>query len=111
MLKRLILPFVALIALLTACSGKTQAIATSIPTNAPSPAKKPGCTVMSLKPTPGPTERSLFPPVSSSDWARGAESADVTIIEYSDYQCTICSGLASVLAQIEKDYPRNVRVV
>jgi len=35
---------------------------------------------------PGPTEESLFDPVSESDWVRGPDSAMVTIIEYSDFQ-------------------------
>ncbi len=45
-----------------------------------------GCTVISQKPTPGPTAVSIYPPVSSTDWVKGPSSAKVTIIEYSDYQ-------------------------
>jgi hypothetical protein len=44
------------------------------------------CTVISPQPTPGPTEQSLFPPVSDADWAVGADTAAVTFIEYSDFQ-------------------------
>jgi len=44
------------------------------------------CTVESRDPTPGPTEESIFAPVSESDWARGLDTAAVTIIEYSDFQ-------------------------
>lgn len=44
------------------------------------------CTVVSLRPTPGPTEESLFPPVGEDDWVKGAEDAQVTFIEYSDFQ-------------------------
>jgi hypothetical protein len=44
------------------------------------------CTVVSQQPTPGPTEQSLFPPVSKTDWVRGPEDAKVTIIEYGDFQ-------------------------
>ncbi|MCJ7662583.1 MAG: hypothetical protein MUO67_25845 [Anaerolineales bacterium] len=44
------------------------------------------CTVVSRDPTPGPTEESIFAPVSESDWVRGPDSAAVTIIEYSDFQ-------------------------
>jgi protein-disulfide isomerase len=51
-----------------------------------SAASSPGCTVESPRPTPGPTEQSLFPPVSEQDWVAGPESASVTIIEYSDFQ-------------------------
>jgi hypothetical protein len=45
-----------------------------------------GCTVISTKPTPGPTAESIFPPVSDTDWVKGPADAKVTIIEYSDFQ-------------------------
>ena len=44
------------------------------------------CTVVSRQPTPGPTEESIVPPVSASDWVHGPEDAKVTIIEYGDFQ-------------------------
>lgn len=44
------------------------------------------CTVVSPRPTPGPTEQSLFRPVNETDRAAGPESAALTIIEYGDYQ-------------------------
>ena len=44
------------------------------------------CTVVSREPTPGPTEQSLIPPVSETDWVHGPEDAKVTIIEYGDFQ-------------------------
>jgi hypothetical protein len=45
-----------------------------------------GCTVITQRPTPGPTAESIFPPVSETDWVKGPASAKVTIIEYSDFQ-------------------------
>jgi nitrous oxide reductase accessory protein NosL len=45
-----------------------------------------GCTVVSILPTPGPTEASLFPPVGASDWVSGATNPRVTFLEYSDFQ-------------------------
>jgi hypothetical protein len=50
------------------------------------PAAPPGCTVVSPQPTAGPTEQSLFPPVSDSDWVQGLATAYVTITEYGDFQ-------------------------
>lgn len=44
------------------------------------------CTVVSRSPTPGPTQESLFPPVGEGDWVKGAEDAQVTFVEYSDFQ-------------------------
>ena len=45
-----------------------------------------GCTVVTKKPTPGPTAESIFPPVGETDHVKGPASAKVTIIEYSDFQ-------------------------
>jgi hypothetical protein len=44
------------------------------------------CTVSTRIPTPGPTEVSLFPRVSQSDWRLGPDGARVVFIEYSDFQ-------------------------
>jgi len=68
-----------------------SAVATSPATAIASPAMTlaaapPGCTVISPQPTPGPTETSLFPPISNKDWAIGVPTATVSIIEYSDFQ-------------------------
>jgi hypothetical protein len=45
-----------------------------------------GCTVITMKPTPGPTAESIYPPVSDTDHVKGPASAKVTMIEYSDFQ-------------------------
>ena len=46
----------------------------------------PGCTVISPEPSPGPTEQSVFPPVSPEDWSQGSEHAAITFVEYGDFQ-------------------------
>jgi hypothetical protein len=111
MLKRLWLLFFALSWLVTACQGaatpRTQvesppppvaadsspsptSTQTETPTGEPTSGVSTGsetqCTLVSLRPTPGPTEASLFPPVSDSDWVEGPASAEITFIEYSDFQ-------------------------
>lgn len=68
------------------------------------------CTVVSQQPTPGPTEQSLFPPVTEKDWVLGPSTASVTLIVYSDFQCPYCSRVAPILVQIHKDFPEDVRV-
>ncbi|HZD58622.1 MAG TPA: hypothetical protein VE136_17950 [Anaerolineales bacterium] len=59
-------------------SGQARSVAT--------PSARAQCTAVSRQPTPGPTEQSLFPPASTSDWVEGPDTASVTIIEYSDFQ-------------------------
>lgn len=96
--------FILLSILITACGGAstpqsdaatpTEVSRDAPPTQAPTPTLlTPGdlqlttnCTVVSRRPTPGPTEQSLFPPVGEEDWIKGAKDAQVTIIEYSDFQ-------------------------
>lgn len=70
-----------------------------------------GCTVISPNPTPGPTQESIFAPITDEDWSIGPADALVTILEYGDYQCEGCAGLAPVMLQIQEEYPQDVRLV
>jgi protein-disulfide isomerase len=45
-----------------------------------------GCTVVTQKPTPGPTPETIYPPITADDHTKGPADAKVTIIEYSDFQ-------------------------
>jgi len=70
------------------------------------------CQVVSLSPTPGPTEVSKFPPIQEDDWVRGNNpNARLTIIEYSDFQCPYCDALAVELEKLYKNHPDDVRIV
>lgn len=42
---------------------------------------------------------------------KGAESAAVTIVEYSDFQCPFCAQAAPIVDQVLSDYPEDVRVI
>lgn len=90
--RRPILFLAAAAALISACAAKTPAIQTpaataSLPAagSTASPAAS-ECTVVSLVPTPGPTEVSMFPPAKDGDWVQGPADASVTFLEYSDFQ-------------------------
>jgi hypothetical protein len=104
-MKKSILLFLMLLAVgLAGCLPQVQATptstSTSIATTETKPAPTvvltvptqsaflpdPGCTVITRQPTPGPTEESIYPPVSESDHVKGPDNAKVTIIEYSDFQ-------------------------
>ena len=74
--------------LLAACGGATQTTAPIQAGKAPDAAatRQPGCTVVTRKPTAGPTEQSHLPPPGEKDWIKGPADAYVTITEYSDFQ-------------------------
>lgn len=51
-------------------------------------------------------------PVDETDWIKGAseEDVEITILEYAEFQCPGCAGVAPVLDQFLKDHP-HVRLV
>ena len=92
------LPIFTLLAagLLAACARGTAPVTSQVSPQAPAspvatqtvgiPGAQPGCTVVSRQPTPDPTEQALIPPVGEGDWIKGAENAQITLLEYSDFQ-------------------------
>ena len=99
MRKLILLLLLALMLVTSACGGAATQAPTSQPTERPAPTTvlsvptqgalagpESGCTVVSRRPTPGPTQQSIFPPVGENDWVKGPTDAQVTIIEYSDFQ-------------------------
>jgi hypothetical protein len=112
MQKRMLFLGLGLSILLTACAGKaTPPPATATPTLSPSPtATLPsptatelsptqtptgspvlvdvpsGCSTYTLLPTPDAAAVEAFPNNLPGDWAKGLETASLTIVEYSDFQ-------------------------
>lgn len=106
----------------SADNGITQTPIT-LPTNSPAPtameteaasadsAAPAGCSLTSFQPTPEAAEDALFPPPTDKDWSKGPADAYVTFIEYADFMCPGCSGLAPVLKEIVAEYPQDLRFV
>ncbi len=108
MKKTYLLLLLLLILVLAACSGSDQTTASNTEpvaqtTDAPKPIsptsegteseKLPAasgdiseCTVVGLLPPIDPTQQAQFTAVSEDDWVKGPLDADVTIVEYSDFQ-------------------------
>jgi cyclophilin family peptidyl-prolyl cis-trans isomerase/protein-disulfide isomerase len=107
--------------LLAACGGGSAPTAeeptpspatnTAIPQTQPSVSAISACTMVSALPTPSSEELSLFPQVGADDHILGAESAAVTIVEYSDFQCPYCAEFASVMDDLLEKYPDDLRLV
>ncbi len=43
--------------------------------------------------------------------ARGPDTAKVTVVEFSDYQCPFCSQAETLVSQVLEAYPKDVRLV
>ncbi len=93
-----------------AASAPSQPQTTPVATEDTKAAKM-TCQLVSLSPTQGPTEASMFPGISKDDYVSGDNpAAALTIIEYSDFQCPYCAQLAPVLEQLRQKYPQDVRI-
>lgn len=50
-------------------------------------------------------------PVSASDHIRGSAQAEVTLVEYGDYQCPYCAMANPIVNLMEQNFGRSLRVV
>lgn len=85
---------------------------TSSPTSAP---QTPGApkTEMVIPPTlePTPPFEWQIPALDEDDWIKGSDSAGMTVIEYSDYQCPACSGTNTIIERLTEAFPNELRIV
>jgi len=56
-------------------------------------------------------EPSIFPTASPDEQAEGPEDAYLTIINYSDFQCSACAQFALLLDKIQKKHPQDIRII
>lgn len=53
----------------------------------------------------------LLPPASSRDHARGPARAQITVVEYGDFECPHCGHAYPVIKELERRRPHDVRLV
>jgi protein-disulfide isomerase len=49
--------------------------------------------------------------VAETDWIKGENQAQITLIEYGDFQCPACGAYYPLVKKILEDYPDDLRVV
>ena len=50
-------------------------------------------------------------PITAEDHAQGLESADVTLVEYGDYECPYCGQAYPIIQQVQKQFGKRLRFV
>ena len=104
-----------LVLLLAACSPASPVVPTSVvvePTLESATLPASSCTAVSSSAQRADYIASLpFAEVGETEWQRGPGTAQVTLIEYSDFQCPYCAQLSGVLVELEARYPNDLRVV
>src|SRR3984957_1808460 len=50
-------------------------------------------------------------PVTAEDHAQGAEHAEVTLVEYGDYECPHCGRAYSIVKRVQKHFGKGLRFV
>jgi protein-disulfide isomerase len=53
----------------------------------------------------------LTPPVSSADHSQGREGADVTLVEYGDFECPYCGAAYPILKRVQQRVGVRLRFV
>src|SRR5580704_15977742 len=50
-------------------------------------------------------------PVTAEDHAQGPASADVTLVEYGDYECPYCGQAYPIVQEVQKQFGKRLRLV
>lgn len=101
--------FVILLSIVLKGSVRLSAAGTDLAAAAPAFAAAPSPT-----PTPtaaAPAAAGTVTPVSATDHIRGDKGAQVTLVEYSDFQCPYCQRFHPTMVQLMNEYKGKVRWV
>lgn len=49
--------------------------------------------------------------IVKNGYSKGLQTAKVTIVEFSDYQCPACKSMSTIIDEVVKEYPNEVRLV
>ena len=49
--------------------------------------------------------------VRENDWVKGKSDAQLTLIEYGDFECPACAVYSSLLNRLSSDFPDNLKIV
>lgn len=49
--------------------------------------------------------------IVGSDWTKGSQEYEVTLLEYGDFQCPACASYFPMVKQLLEEYPEELRVV
>ena len=63
------------------------------------------------QPPGGPDPNKIHTVAIASAQVKGPETAPITIVEFSDFQCPFCARVEPTLKQIQDTYKDNVRIV
>lgn len=50
-------------------------------------------------------------PVGANDHSEGPENAEITLVEYGDYECPFCGGAYPIIKQVQKHFGDRLRFV
>ncbi len=49
--------------------------------------------------------------IPENEWVRGNQQANVTLIEYSDFQCPACGYYSSLVERLGEEFPNDLKIV